>query len=64
MASDLLLETPWEESFEKQYGYALDAFDIIAKMGYDIEPLMSKNKEHNQQLLPFIWTDKTMKRNR
>ena len=44
MANELLIEIDWSESFEKQYGYKVDAFDIIAKIGYDVEPPMSKRQ--------------------
>ena len=43
-ANELLIGVEWEKSFEIQYGYAVDAFDIIAKIGYDIEPPMSKRQ--------------------
>ena len=47
-ASDLLLEIEWGDRFYTQYGYEVDAFDIIAYFGYDIEPPMSKRKRTEQ----------------
>ena len=44
MASELLLDVDWSENFAIQYGYAVDAFDVIAKIGYDVEPPMSKSR--------------------
>lgn len=43
-ANELLNGIDWENRFKIQYGYAVDAFDIIAKIGYDIEPPMSKRQ--------------------
>lgn len=43
-AEELLLEIDWSQSFKTQYGYAVDDFDIIAYLGYDIEPPMSKHQ--------------------
>ncbi len=43
-ASELLLETDWKENFFTQYSYKIDEFDIIAYLGYDIEPPMSKHQ--------------------
>lgn len=43
-ASELLLGIDWGPGFKIQYGYTVDDFDIIAYMGYDIEPPMSKHQ--------------------
>jgi len=43
-ASELLLGIDWGPGFKTQYGYTVDDFDIIAYMGYDIEPPMSKHQ--------------------
>ena len=43
-ASELLLGIDWAPGFKIQYGYTVDDFDIIAFMGYDIEPPMSKHQ--------------------
>ena len=43
-ASELLLDIDWSQGFKTQYGYAVDDFDIIAYLGYDIEPPMSKHQ--------------------
>lgn len=43
-ASELLLEIEWGSGFKTKYGYTVDDFDIIAYMGYDIEPPMSKHQ--------------------
>lgn len=56
-SNELLIEIDWSESFEKQYGYAVDAFDIIAKIGYDIEPPMSK-KQRTQSAAIALHLDK------
>ena len=44
LASELLLETDWKDNFFTQYSYKIDEFDIIAYLGYDIEPPMSKHQ--------------------
>ena len=56
-ANELLIGVDWEESFEAQYGYAVDSFDIIAKIGYDIEPPMSK-KQRAQSAAIALYLDK------
>ena len=56
-ANELLIGVEWEKSFEIQYGYAVDAFDIIAKIGYDIEPPMSK-RQRTQSAAIAIYLDK------
>lgn len=56
-ANELLIGVEWEKSFEVQYGYSVDAFDIIAKIGYDIEPPMSK-KQRTQSAAIAIYLDK------
>lgn len=43
-ASELLLGIEWGSGFKTKYGYTVDDFDIIAYMGYDIEPPMSKHQ--------------------
>lgn len=43
-ASELLLGIDWGPGFKTQYGYTVDDFDIIAYMGYDIEPPTSKHQ--------------------
>ena len=43
-ANELLLNIDWGPGFKIQYGYTVDDFDIIAYMGYDIEPPMSKHQ--------------------
>lgn len=43
-ASELLLGVEWGSGFKTKYGYTVDDFDIIAYMGYDIEPPMSKHQ--------------------
>lgn len=43
-AAELLLETEWVSNFKVRYGYSVDEFDIIACLGYDIEPPMSKHQ--------------------
>lgn len=43
-ASELLLDVDWAPGFKTQYGYAVDDFDIIAYLGYDMEPPMSKHQ--------------------
>ena len=43
-AGELLLGIDWGPGFKIQYGYTVDDFDIIAYMGYDIEPPMSKHQ--------------------
>lgn len=43
-AAELLLGIEWGSGFKTQYGYTVDDFDIIAYMGYDIEPPMSKHQ--------------------
>lgn len=43
-SSELLLGIDWSSGFRTQYGYTVDDFDIIAYMGYDIEPPMSKHQ--------------------
>lgn len=56
-ASDLLLHIDWENNFKKHYGYAVDVYDIIMKMGYDIEPPMSKvDRIHKQEVVDFVNT--------
>lgn len=42
--NELLLGIDWSEGFKTQYGYTVDDFDIVAYMGYDIEPPMSKHQ--------------------
>lgn len=56
-ANELLIGVEWEKSFEIQYGYSVDAFDIIAKIGYDIEPPMSK-KQRTQSAAIAVYLDK------
>ena len=56
-ANELLIGVEWEKSFEIQYGYAVDAFDIIAKIGYDIEPPMSK-RQRTQSAAIAVYLDK------
>ena len=56
-ANELLIGVEWEKSFEIQYGYSVDAFDIIAKIGYDIEPPMSK-KQRTQSVAISVYLDK------
>lgn len=56
-ANELLIGVEWEKSFEIQYGYSVDAFDIIAKIGYDIEPPMSK-RQRTQSVAIAIYLDK------
>lgn len=43
-AAELLLGIDWGPGYKVQYGYTVDDFDIIAHMGYDIEPPMSKHQ--------------------
>lgn len=40
-ASELLLDTDFSKGFKIQFGYNVDAYDIIAYMAYDVEPPMS-----------------------
>ncbi|MGN0076218.1 MAG: EcoAI/FtnUII family type I restriction enzme subunit R, partial [Parafannyhessea sp.] len=42
MASQLLLEMDWSENFETRYGYKVDPFDIVACIGYDADPPVSR----------------------
>ena len=43
-ADELLLGIDWMTGYKKRYGYAVDNFDIVAHMGYDIDPPKSKNQ--------------------
>lgn len=56
-ANELLIGVDWENSFEMQYGYSVDAFDIIAKIGYDVEPPMSK-RQRTQSAAIALYLDK------
>lgn len=47
MAFQLLLETDlesWETSYSKRFGYAIDPYDIIRFIAYDIDPPISKER--------------------
>lgn len=56
-AAELLLHINWEENFKKHYGYAVDVYDIIMKLGYGIEPPMSKvDRIHRQEVVDFVNT--------
>ena len=56
-AAELLLGIDWSSNFKIRYGYTVDDFDIIAYMGYDIEPPMSKN-QRTKSAAVAIYLDK------
>lgn len=57
MANELLLDIQWDKNFKIQYGYNVDQFDIIAYLGYDIEPPMSKRqRSQNRALAMYLDT--------
>ena len=48
MGFSLLLETDnWENNYSKRYGYAVDTYDIIRTIAFDIDPPVSKEKRVN-----------------
>ena len=52
MGYSLLLETDnWEENYQKRYGYAVDTYDIIRTIAYDIDPPVSKERRANSSAL-------------
>jgi len=54
-ASELLLGIDWSSGYKTQYGYTVDDFDIIAHMGYDIEPPMSKHQRtHSAAIAKYL----------
>lgn len=56
-ASELLLSDTenWILSFKKRYGYIVDEFDIIAYLGYDIEPPLSKHQRtENTEIVRYL----------
>ena len=56
-ATELLLDDEWGRRFKTQYGYTVDDFDIIAYLGYDIEPPMSKHQRtHNAAIARLLDT--------
>ena len=56
-ATELLLDDEWGKRFKIQYGYTVDDFDIIAYLGYDIEPPMSKHQRtHNAAIARLLDT--------
>lgn len=47
LAFQLMLETEldsWESSYMKRYGYAIDIYDIIREIAYDITPPISRER--------------------
>lgn len=64
-ASELLLgdTKTWIVSFQKRYGYKVDEFDIIAYLGYDIEPPLSKHQRtENTEIVRYLSQYKDDKR--
>lgn len=64
-ASELLLSNTdnWVLSFQKRYGYKVDEFDIIAYLGYDIEPPLSKHQRtENTEIVRYLSQYKDDKR--
>lgn len=54
-AKDLLLDDDWGRRFKIQFGYTVDNYDIIAYLGYDIEPPMSKQQRtHNAAIARML----------
>lgn len=56
-ASELLLDDSWGKRFRIQYGYTVDDFDIIAYLGYDIEPPMSKHQRTHNAAIAIMLSD-------
>lgn len=56
-ASELLLGIDWSKSYEIQYGYKVDNFDIILDFGYNINPPMSKeSRTQKNEILRYLST--------
>lgn len=56
-ANSLLIDDApsWEKSFKIRYGYTVDVFDIIACLGYDIEPPVSKiQRTQNTEIAKYL----------
>lgn len=50
-----MLGIDWSSGYKTQYGYTVDDFDIIAHMGYDIEPPMSKHQRtHSAAIAKYL----------
>ena len=47
LASELLIEDKWAKKYKEQFGYPIDEYDIIANLGYDIDPPKSKSSRVN-----------------